>query len=226
MNNNKVTNVALSGPYGAGKSSVISTYLSQHPKCNALNISIATFDGYTLEKIAELKENDNDYEDQEYANKLQDELERGILKQLFYKVDSDKIPLSRYRKLHDISLFRYILFVFALCVITSRFRLKEISVGDTTVQGETESTESILNKNMDEILYFFERTKYDVVFIEDLGRFNDTSIFIKLREINVILNNYDAIRRKKGVLYLFIQLKMIYLVTKLSEQSFLILLYE
>lgn len=249
MNNNKVTNVALSGPYGAGKSSVISTYLSQHPKCNALNISMATFDGYTLEKITELKENDNDYEAQEYANKLQDELERGILKQLFYKVDSDKIPLSRYRKLHDIRLSRYILFVFALCVIitsvmylamptkiieftsdyfgnelssakkiigavisliitvvgvgyavrviTSRFRIKEISVGDTTVQGETESTDSILNKNMDEILYFFERTKYDVMFIEDLDRFNDTSIFIKLREINVILNNYDAIKRKK-----------------------------
>ncbi len=253
LNNYKVTNVALTGPYGAGKSSVISTYLSQHPKCNAVNISMATFDGYTLEKIAELKENGNDSEAQEYTNKLQDELERGILKQLFYKVDSDKIPLSRYRKLHDISLFRYILFVFALCVIITavmylamptkiieftldyfgnglssakkiivavisliitvvgvayairmialRFRIKEISVGDTTVQGETESAESILNKNMDEILYFFERNKYEVVFIEDLDRFNDTSIFIKLREINGILNNYDAIKRRIVFVY-------------------------
>lgn len=254
LNNSKITNVALTGTYGAGKSSVISTYLSQHPKCNAVNISMATFDGYTLEKIVEFKEKEgNNTEVQEYANKLQDELERGILKQLFYKVNSDKIPLSRYRKLHDISLFRYILFVLALCVIitavmylamptkiieftsnyfinglssakklivsvisliitvvgaayairmvTTRFRIKEISVGDTTVQGETESTESILNKNMDEILYFFERTKYDVVFIEDLDRFNDMSIFIKLREINGILNNYDAIKRRIVFVY-------------------------
>lgn len=33
----------------------------------------------------------------------QDEIELGILKQLFYKVDYKKIPQSRYRKLHKIS---------------------------------------------------------------------------------------------------------------------------
>lgn len=33
-----------------------------------------------------------------------DEVEEGILKQLFYKVDHRKIPQSRYRKLHMINL--------------------------------------------------------------------------------------------------------------------------
>lgn len=253
LSNKKIMNIALTGPYGAGKSSVISTYLNKHPKCPTINISMATFDGYTLEKITELKQNSNVSEAQEYANKLEDELERGILKQLFYKVNSDKIPLSRYRKLHNKSLLRYISFILGMCLIiiavmylampnkvidfiadyfkngvssskkivaavisllvtivglayairltTSRFKIKEISVGDTTVQGETQSTESILNKNMDEILYFFERTNYGVVFIEDLDRFNDTSIFIKLREINGILNNYDAIKRRIVFVY-------------------------
>lgn len=253
LNNRKVKNIALTGPYGAGKSSVISTYLNQHPKCKAIKISLATFDGYTLEKITKIDEKGNNSEVQEYANKLEDELERGILKQLFYTVNSDKIPLSRYRKLHDISLFRYIVFVLVLCeiiiavmylampskvieftllylgnellsvkriivavisfliavvgiaylirFITSKFTIKEISVGDTTVQGEERSTESILNKNMDEILYFFERTKYRVVFIEDLDRFNDTSIFIKLREINGYLNNYEMLKRRIVFVY-------------------------
>ena len=31
-----------------------------------------------------------------------DEVEQGILKQLFYKVEPSKIPQSRYRKLHEI----------------------------------------------------------------------------------------------------------------------------
>lgn len=43
---------------------------------------------------------------------------------------------------------------------------------------------SILNEHLDEILYFFEVTNYDIVLFEDIDRFDDTEIFIKLRELN------------------------------------------
>ena len=112
IKNPKVHNIALSGPYGSGKSSVIQSYLRQYDvskrykrleRCSLLKklrilnlvskssgenlrISLATFDGNLLEK-----------ED------AKDELQKGILKQLFYKVDASKIPLSRYRKLHHIN---------------------------------------------------------------------------------------------------------------------------
>lgn len=47
---------------------------------------------------------------------------------------------------------------------------------------------SIFNRYLDEILYFFQATKYNVVVFEDLDRFNDPDIFLKLREINNIIN--------------------------------------
>ncbi|MDR0940597.1 MAG: hypothetical protein LBM68_00050 [Bacteroidales bacterium] len=56
--------------------------------------------------------------------------------------------------------------------------------------------ESILNKHLDEILYFFEATDYNVVVIEDLDRFERTDIFAKLRELNFLINEYEPIKKK------------------------------
>ena len=50
-------------------------------------------------------------------------------------------------------------------------------------------------------MYFFESTTYDTVFIEDLDRFNQPNIFIKLRELNTVINNYDNIKRKVVFIY-------------------------
>lgn len=253
LNNKKIKNIALTGPYGSGKSSVINSYLKLHKECKAIKISLATFDGYTWDKITELQSKEKYDEAKALLKESEDELEKGILKQLFYEVNADKIPLSRYRKLHHVKLWKYIARVLIICavilstlylvmpdkvmnffnqnysskialpndmlailaailffvlgtgyllkVITSKFSIKEISVGEASVKGEELNTDSVLNKNIDEMLYFFERTKYEVVFIEDLDRFNTTSIFIKLRELNTILNNYEVLRRKIVFVY-------------------------
>ena len=63
------------------------------------------------------------------------------------------------------------------------------------------AAETIFNKNMDEIVYFFEETKYRIVFFEDLDRLEDPSIFIHLRELNTLLNNYDGIKRRIVFVY-------------------------
>lgn len=215
---------------------------------------MATFDGRSWDKVQQLFDEKNYTDAQNAKKEFEDELERGILKQLFYKVDAVKIPLSRYRKLHHVNLWKYITgimflvmaiisgiyllfpdevvsvfttyrdgiasikeavarfiaFVIALLgvgynirYITSKFTIKEISVGDISAQGEESSDDSVLNRNIDEMLYFFERTKYDVVFIEDLDRFNSTSIFIKLREINTILNQYDVIKKRGKITFVY-----------------------
>lgn len=44
LRNPDVKNIALSGPYGSGKSSIIQSYMQKHPSVKALNISLATFD--------------------------------------------------------------------------------------------------------------------------------------------------------------------------------------
>lgn len=254
ISNSKIRNIALAGPYGAGKSSIIKSYLKQYPKCKAIGLSLATFDGKSWDKVQQLFD-EQMYNDAHNAKKeFEDELERGILKQLFYKVDAGKIPLSHYRKLHHINFWKYIAGVMILAVvilsgiylvfpdqladvfksyvggivsckeivlrsaalafvlfgagyiiryITSKFTIKEISVGDINAQGEEFSSDSVLNRNIDEMLYFFERTKYNVVFIEDLDRFNSTSIFIKLREINTILNQYDVIKKRGKITFVY-----------------------
>lgn len=71
----------------------------------------------------------------------------------------------------------------------NRLNLKE---GEIELKEDT----SIFNKHMDEIVYFFQVTKYNVVIIEDLDRFNNTEIFLKLREVNQLLNQSESVGRR------------------------------
>lgn len=240
LKNKEVKNIALAGPYGSGKSSIIRSYLKKHPSTCALNISLATF-GWEKEEYDEFK----------------NEIELGILKQLFYKVDSSKIPQSRYRKIHKryyrrfVSIVTMAVFLFLAVflfffpttsedcidwiikcgnynnlsnsgsfIITSgfgilgiliisyifqwmatHFKIKEVNIADKATVSDGKEEDSIFDRNMDEIVYFFEETHYDTVFIEDLDRFDSSEIFVKLRELNTILNNYELIKRRIVFVY-------------------------
>lgn len=69
--------------------------------------------------------------------------------------------------------------------------------------------ESLINKYMDELVYFFEMTKYNIVVIEDLDRFMVNEklkpkiliIFQKLKELNQILNSSKLLNRRITFLY-------------------------
>lgn len=246
-----ITNIAVSGPYGAGKSSVIETYLRKHPSIKSLNISLATF-----KELGDTESEPGDSE--EVRRKREQKIEEGVLKQLFYKIDYKKIPQSRYRKLHKVKktvIFRNLLLLLLLCVAVAKFFMNtkvdeatsyiinsgatlgmektlsyvvvsvmmvialiiltcliqwllsswkslEVNIADkATFSHKDEDEKSIFNKNLDEIVYFFEATDFDTVFIEDLDRFKSTEIFIKLRELNTILNNYEMIKRRIVFIY-------------------------
>lgn len=246
----KVKNIALAGPYGAGKSSIIDTYLKKHRiiRSKSLRVSMATF-----------VENETDEKGNPKKISLkQDEIELGILKQLFYKVNYKKIPQSRYRKLHKINWKRvwgYLVLIFLILEVTEfiffpdtfqmiiekieeaggkfglkgmvsdiiflafcvgilaiiartyrlvlfRFKVNEVKLpAETVVKNSETAAETVFNKNMDEIVYFFEETKYRIVFFEDLDRLEDPSIFIHLRELNTLLNNYDGIKGRIVFVY-------------------------
>ena len=75
-------------------------------------------------------------------------------------------------------------------------------VGYKDVEMKLKEEMSVFNAYLDEIVYFFESTKYDVVVFEDLDRFvNKEIIFYKLRELNTILNNSKSIRQKVNFVY-------------------------
>lgn len=250
--NKKVKNIALTGPYGAGKSSIIETFLRKNDedksalnkiRSSALKISMATFlKGKTAMDNSNVK-----------IKVDADEVEKGILKQLFYKVEPGRIPQSRYRKLHPIKRFKIFFCVLMIMLVVlffmeamtpdtcdrfmrviervvspvlpapffprivaalllvfiawfiaclyrtaiSKFRVKEIKLpANATIQSGVEEADSVFNRNLDEIMYFFEETGYKTVFFEDLDRLDDPKIFVHLRELNNLLNNDDAIKAK------------------------------
>ncbi|KEQ17613.1 YobI family P-loop NTPase [Endozoicomonas numazuensis] len=92
--------------------------------------------------------------------------------------------------------------VYLLSIGVTFFR--KLKVTDWTVKGgklEIARSDSVLNKHLDEIIYFFERTSYNVVFIEDLDRFNQVHIFDALREINSHVNNSDLVKQPVYFIY-------------------------
>jgi hypothetical protein len=79
--------------------------------------------------------------------------------------------------------------------------LKSISLKDVEIKPDRDDQESILNRHLDEIIYFFQSTKYDLVIIEDLDRFNDAEVFVTLREINKLVNDNSKVKRRVRFLY-------------------------
>ena len=86
----------------------------------------------------------------------------------------------------------YIVGKFIRCFSNSKLNKLNLKDGEIEIEENT----SIFNKHLDEILYFFQMTRYDVVIIEDLDRFDTTDIFLKLRELNNIINNSKVVTRK------------------------------
>src|ERR1700754_2363746 len=60
---------------------------------------------------------------------------------------------------------------------------------------------SVLHKNVDEIIYCFQNSRIDVVVIEDLDRFGIQDVFVRLREINAIINESPQIKRRVRFVY-------------------------
>ncbi|UJW73530.1 YobI family P-loop NTPase [Rhizobium sp. SL42] len=233
--NPEVLNIALTGPYGSGKSSVIKSFLSRYTG-TALQLSLASFlhDG----EVPGMRVS-------------KQEIERSILQQILYGADANRLPLSRFKRIQTPkkwsplnSLFVSIA-VFCLWYLFSKqadllsgnyfkpfqasnwfnffcfaigsifvwrmihsvyiksfgFSLKSISLKDIQIAPHAADEESILNRHLDEILYFFQSTKYDLVVIEDLDRFENPDIFVTLREINGLINANAGIHRRVRFLY-------------------------
>ncbi|HFF0366082.1 TPA: hypothetical protein ACGA7X_004154 [Pseudomonas aeruginosa] len=78
------------------------------------------------------------------------------------------------------------------------------SIDGLTLKGgklETTHHGSVLHKNIDEIIYCFERSSIDVVIIEDLDRFGIHDVFTRLREINFIIKQSPQVKRPVYFVY-------------------------
>lgn len=249
-----IFNIALTGNYGSGKSTILRTFENEYSEYKYLPISLASFNDD--QEIAKIKGKE-EYEETELSgNKktklnedIEQQLEISILQQIFYKVSADKIPDSRFKRIKDFDnkkttliialsaiwvVSAFILFGFDyindlnpgnwgiskatswIAIISSSyfvfglfFLMKYVyrsfsnsKINKFSFKGVIElGEESVFNKNLDEILYFFERTKFNVVVFEDIDRFDTTGIFTKLRELNKLINHCDLIDRDINFVY-------------------------
>ncbi|HFO4575864.1 TPA: DNA-binding protein, partial [Escherichia coli] len=74
-------------------------------------------------------------------------------------------------------------------IFDKKLKLSKIALLSGDVEASEQETPSLLNNCLDEIVYFFTRLEYKVVIFEDLDRLGTPEIFVKLREINKIVNN-------------------------------------
>ena len=78
-NSNTIKNIAISGPYGAGKSSIIGTYIKKNRfNHKYLKVSLATFQDISSEKL----DLDNEEKIKE-KNRLERLIELSLLQQFF-----------------------------------------------------------------------------------------------------------------------------------------------
>ena len=239
-----VFNIALTGSYGAGKSSILKTFKAYYPEYHYVNVSLASF--------VEVNMSERDSTTKSKEDSFEEQLEYSILQQLFYHVKATNIPESRFGRIERTSrkkrflvvvcillfvvanlclfcqeqLTKYFLiptevlkssflfglsicvFILGICVILfqlilfiKKISIKNLTLDKATLEFEEKKNVSIMNRYLDEILYLFQEKKYNVVIFEDIDRFENTHIFTKLRELNLILNQSEEIGRRIVFLY-------------------------
>lgn len=102
-----------------------------------------------------------------------------------------------------ILLLGFAIIVFYLVRFFKRLGVKNfgINMSAATLEIEDRKTASVMNRYLDEIIYLFQKKRYEVVFFEDLDRFGTIDIFTKLRELNIILNQSEDIKRRIVFVY-------------------------
>lgn len=220
----KNLNIALTGRYGVGKSSVLEEFEKSH-KDEMLRLAISTLGP--------------DPDEKSLTNRIQKEL----VKQLIYSASPRTLRTSRFKRITPAplkdaivesalgvavigallalvgwlpqvawtgggqpwrvqALAWTVVFALVLSVVTAvrqitvnRFFVSNFSAAGATVT-LSERTATYFDEYLDVIVRFFDEEPKDIVILEDLDRFNDPYIFEALRELNTLLNNTPS-RLKK-----------------------------
>lgn len=216
LEKDEVKNIAITGGYGSGKSSVWLSYVKE--KQLSQKVITVSIGNYRDNKIKN-HQGKNTKTDDDKINRI----ERQILNQIASQVKSENIPLSKYQFIEDkrnqacCNTFYLLLFIlgvfllyqlkpykcagliFILASLTpllydlflgkakiSKIKLKDIEINKTNDNND----QTFFDRELREIVYILENSKSEFVVFEDLDRFNEISldVFTKLKEINFILN--------------------------------------
>ena len=239
-----IKNIAISGAFSSGKSSVIESYEKKHGEKRFIHLSLAHFQ--PLDGLSE--ENDTEGLKEQNRKNIESIIEGKILNQLIQQIPSDKIPQTSFRikrsygqnepcyisiavclffvlVMHCLNfsswqayvaslnediikcilgltvspgarffsgLFAMLFLGFAIYkLIRAQYRkniFRKISVQGNEIEIFSDSNDSFFDKYLNEVLYLFENADVDGIVFEDIDRFDNTTIFERLREINTLTN--------------------------------------
>ncbi|WP_175985439.1 YobI family P-loop NTPase [Microbacterium tenebrionis] len=219
-----VRNIALTGSYGVGKSSILAELRRRHRR-RAIAISLSSL-GH---------ENDDAEGSHSRVESKTNRIQKEIVKQLLYSQDPSKLPGSKYHRVskfkfwrelalaaliavpvtvaffllgwtarlsalvqlpeelsllpHAVVFLALLLLLFGLRYFTyNRLHISQLTAGDAGIALSPESA-TYFDEYLDEIVYYFENIKRNIVIFEDIDRFDDAGIFETLRSLNAILNS-------------------------------------
>lgn len=226
LDNEKVKNIAITGQYSSGKSSIIQSYFSKYVNKNDyLNISLATF---------EKKENETELIQESSS------LEKVIIEKLYYsilnKYDLQRDIISSLITIFFVAFINAGIYLFNMesinnsivnnfwttlifigleiiclttvigCSISYVINLQKIKLklGDVEVEvnqkgDNKETNRNLLNEEIEFIVKTMNIAKYKYIIFEDLDRFQNPKIFERLRDLNITLN--ATLKQKVKFLY-------------------------
>ena len=250
--NSEVTNVAITGNYGAGKSSVVESFERKCTDKKFIHISLGQYD--------EMKSSEKNGLDKREINTI----EGKIINQLLHQINPNKIRKSIFKTLDAesqinplnitlylsltilLSLYLFnisswselvynfcwlswttkpiisllvLIILFVLIVYGIYFLLKlqkdfgfikKLSLKAEKIETDIEifsnesSRVSYFDRYLDDVLYLFKQSGADVIVFEDIERFNDSRIFEKLKELNIVINRNRKANHKRKLVFFYL----------------------
>ncbi|BBU34219.1 hypothetical protein VEIT17_06650 [Veillonella nakazawae] len=239
LENKNIKNIAITGIYGAGKSSIWLTHIKKwNVEKKPIFISLGNYD-------VSVNPKSKTFEESTQENRV----ERQIINQILAQIDKDKIILSKYNfkknisfwsaglkaicyslvvlsvfswfyraditaifqlyfinwSIPDTSLVSIILFLVSLVTffyyLNKEYRVKIDKVSfkgaEARFNESVDTDETILDRDIKEIVYLLYSAEVECVIFEDLDRYNNINIFTKLRELNFLLNSFILANKKE-----------------------------
>lgn len=228
FSNDDIKNIAITGIYGAGKSSVWKTYANNKNLNNCITVSLGKYDDSKIKEEEKIGS--------------ENRLERQLINQMLSQINASDIPLSKYKFKVNIAdkklmqkVFWTILFILSILLwfirdqmITilnnffsqissgiivnvmvgilfiipvtkflfyfykeNKVTFSKINLKGTEANFKEENTdETVLDRDIKEIVYLLNSSKCSVIVFEDIDRYENSRIFTKLRELNFLLNSF------------------------------------
>jgi len=240
--NDDILNIALTGSYGSGKSSILRDFKDLSKKNKVVQISFSSL-GANIQGYI----NKSDDDEHEKLNNLTNLIQKEIVKQVLFKEKYKNIPYSKYKRVSSprlplvflnaslisivllaisfasgwltqlfkvtfvsefwwqialcVDLFIISTSLIAIFVLTVAGKIRIDKIGASSISLSLSGSASYFDEYLDEIIYFFEAGRYNVVIFEDIDRFESLYIFETLRQLNTILNNSEQIKQPVTFIY-------------------------